>query len=218
MLYFFYGSDADKARERASALAESLRKRKPQAEVFCVEAENWNPLQFDELIEGQGLFNKTYIVHIVSLFENKEAKEIFLQRISDVAVSPNIFVAVESEIDKETLHTITKHSEKVQEYKKSKTEKAKFQVFSLADALGARDKKALWVGYQKAMLEGIAPENINGILSWKARSMLSARYPNRYWSTDELKNLSAQFVALYHDSHRGRHEFPIALERLILRI
>ena len=218
MLYFFYGSDVDKARERASALVESLRKRKPQAEVFRIEAENWNPLQFDELIGGQGLFNKIYIVHTVSLFENEEAKEIFLQRISDVAASPNIFVAVESEIDKETLYTITKHSEKVQEYKKSKTEKAKFQVFSLADALAERDKKSLWVGYQKAVIEGIAPENINGILSWKARNMLSARYPNSYWSTDELKNLSAQFVALYHDSHRGRHEFPIALERLILRI
>ncbi|OHA18993.1 MAG: hypothetical protein A3C08_00625 [Candidatus Taylorbacteria bacterium RIFCSPHIGHO2_02_FULL_47_18] len=218
MFYFFYGTDGVKARERASALVESLRKRKPQAEVFRIEAENWNPLQFDELIVGQGLFNKTYIVHIVSLFENEEAKEIFLQRISDVAASPNIFVAVEGEINKEELRAIAKHAEKVQEYKKDKSGKKKFEVFSLADALGARDKKSLWVGYQKAVIEGIAPENINGILSWKARSMLSARYPNRYWSTDELKNLSAQFVALYHDSHRGRHEFSIALERLILRI
>src|SRR3989344_7931590 len=113
MFYFFYGTDGVKARERASALVESLRKRKPQAEVFRIEAENWNPLQFDELIGGQGLFNKTYIVHIVSLFDDEEIQEIFLQKVFDVANSPNIFVAVEGEIDKETLRTITKHSEKV---------------------------------------------------------------------------------------------------------
>lgn len=218
MLYFFYGSDKDKAREKANALIESLCKKKPDAEVFLLDSEHWSERELDELIGGQGLFNKTYIVQLVSLFENVEAKEAFLKKLKDVADSPNIFVMLEGVLDKETLLDITEHAEKVQVFEKNKTEKKKFEIFSLADALGKRDKKDLWVLYQHALLEGIAPENINGVLFWKVKSMLTARYPNRYWNTDELKKLSSRFVALYHDSHRGVHEFPLALERLILTI
>lgn len=246
MLYFFYGSDKDTAREKVNALVEGLRKKKPEAEVFRLSAEDWSdPLdhrhgetRLEELIGGQGLFNKTYIVEIVSLFENGEAKEGFLKKLSDIAASPNVFVSREWAVDKETLLLVGEHAEKVQVCaQKEGKKKPDFNVFSLTDAFGRRDKKQLWVLLQKAVASGAAPEEIHGILFWQLKSIVlalrcktaeeagvkpfvwsKAKSFAKNWSEGELKSLSSKMVSLYHDSHRGVHDFSVALERFVLTI
>lgn len=218
MLYFFYGTDSAKARAKASILVASLREKRPEASVFKMGADDWNAEQFGNLIGGQGLFHPISLVQLSDAFENEEAKEYVSAHLSELAESPNVFVLVEGTVDAETVRNVKKCADKTLEFKTVKNEKEKFQVFSLADALGERDKRGLWVLYQRALLEGLAPENINGVLFWKVKDMLTARYPSRYWKTEELKNLSARFVALYHDSHRGIHDFSIGLERLVLTI
>ncbi len=218
MLHFFYGTDGAKAREKGSILLASLWKERPQASVFKMGADDWNAIAFGDLIGEQGLFHPISLVHLSDVFENKEVKEYILAHLSEIADSPNIFVLVEGVVDIATVRIVKNAGAEVQEFKKAPGEKQKLNVFSLGDALKLRQKKELWILYQKALLEGVAPENINGVLFWKVKDMLTAGYPSRSWSADELKNLSARFVALYHDSHRGKHEFPIALERLILRM
>jgi hypothetical protein len=141
-------------------------------------------------------------------------------------------------VDTETLRAITDAAEKVQSFTlKEKKGKPDFNIFSLTDAFGRRDKKNLWVLFQKAVESGAVPEEIHGILFWQLKSMLlahacksaaeagvkpfvwsKARTFAKNWSEEELKNLSAKMVSLYHDAHRGIYEFPIALERLILTI
>jgi hypothetical protein len=108
-------------------------------------------------------------------------------------------------------------------------------MFAMADALGARDKKTLWILYRQAVEEGKASEEIHGILFWQAKSMVlaartkfageaglnpyvytkSKRYAENF-SEPELTALLDRLVSVYHDSHRGMHEFETALERLIL--
>jgi hypothetical protein len=246
MLYFFYGSDKDAAREKARALIDELRKGEPDAEVFRLTAEGWgdplNPLRgtarLEELIGGQGLFNNCYIVEIVQLFESPEAKEGFLKKLPDIAASPNIFVSREGAADKETLLLVNKHAEKVQICnQKEGKKKPEFNIFSLTDAFGRRDKKQLWVLLQKAVASGAVPEEIHGILFWQLKSIVlalqcktaeeagvepfvwsKARTFAKNWSEDELKSLSSKMVSLYHDAHRGIHEFEIALERFVLTL
>ncbi len=218
MLYFFYGSDTDTAREKALALVASLQKKKPEAELFRLDAEHWSESQLDELTGGIGLFSKTYLVFLSYLFENEEAKEVVLKKLSEIAESPNIFVMLEGKCDKETLLAITEAAEKTNAFEKKGGKKETFKIFSLADALGSRDRKNLWVLYYQALREDFAPENINGVLFWKVKSLLSAPYPNRQWKREELKDLSRRLVSLYHDSHRGIHDFAIGLERFVLQI
>lgn len=238
MLYFFYGSDKDTAREKATALIASLCKKKPDAEVFQLDSEHWSERELDELIGGQGLFNKTYLVQIVSLFENAEAKEAFLKKLRDIAGSPNVFVMREGAVDKETLLAITDTAEKVQSFARAQGKaKSEFNIFSLTDAFGRRDKKNLWVLFQKAVTSGAVPEEIHGILFWQLKNLLLALQCNtaeeagvkpfvwskaksfaKNWSEPELKNLSRKLVSLYHDSHRGMHDFEFALEQFILTI
>ncbi|HBV01372.1 MAG TPA: hypothetical protein DEF00_03195 [Candidatus Taylorbacteria bacterium] len=238
MLYFFHGSDKDTAREKAGKLIESLRKKKPDAELFRIDAENWSEAKLQELTAGQGLFNNSFIVQIVQLLESPEAKEIFIDRLEEIAQSPNVFISLEGEVDKKTLLAIAEVAEKAQLFE-SKKEKQKpdFNIFSLTDAFGKRDKKNLWVLFQKAVASGAVPEEIHGILFWQLKSMLLAFGSKsaseagiapfvftkskgflKNYSEEELKRLSSRFVSLYHDSHRGIHDFEVALERFILTL
>lgn len=218
MLYVFYGPDREGARAKASALLESLQKKKPEAELFRLNAENWSAATLDELIGGQGLFSKTYLVFLSYLFENEEAKEGLLKKLSEINDSPNIFVMLEAALDKTILLAIAEAAEKTLAFEAKGREKEIFNIFSLTDALGRRDKKDMWVLYQQALREGFVPGNINGVLFWKVKSLLTAPYPNRSWRRDELKDLSRHLVSLYHDSHRGIHDFAIGLERLVLTL
>ncbi len=238
MLYLFYGSEKDSAREKASALVHSLQNKKPDAELFRIDAENWSEAKLQELSAGQGLFNNSYIVEIVSLFENKEAKEIFVDRLEEIGESPNVFIMLEGEVDKKTLLAITDVAEKVQLFEsKEGKKKPDFNIFSLTDAFGKRDKRNLWVLFQKAVASGAVPEEIHGILFWQLKSMLVASTGKtageagvapytfstsksflKNYTVDELKTLSGTFVRMYHDAHRGIHNFDIALERLILKL
>ena len=238
MLYFFYGSDTDTARAKARALADALRKKKPDAELFRTDAENWSEARLQELIAGQGLFNNSYIVEVVQLFENKEAKEVFIDRLEEIAASPNVFIVLEGGVDRKTLLELTEVAEKIQLFDKLKAKEPEgFNIFSLSDAFGRRDKKKLWVLYQKAVASGAVPEEIHGILFWQLKSMLvaasgadaketglapfvftKAKSFLKNYSAPELHALSSKLVRLYHDAHRGIHDFEFALERFVLTL
>lgn len=110
-----------------------------------------------------------------------------------------------------------------------------FKIFDLADALGARNKRSLWALYRQAIDAGKVPEEIHGILFWQAKSMvLAARtrtaseaglnpfvfgkaqsYAQNF-SPAELDAVLEQLVTIYHDAHRGIHDFETALEVFIL--
>ena len=238
MLYFFHGSDKDSARAKARGLIDALRKKKPDAELFRIDAESWSETKLQELTAGQGLFNNSYIIHITSLFENKEAKGGFVDHLEDIAKSPNVFISIEGDVDKKTLLTVASSAEKVQSFDKFKTgKKPEFNIFSLTDAFGRRDRKKLWVLFRKAVSGGAVPEEIHGILFWQLKSMILASSAKtageagvapfvftkaksflKNYEERELKNLSSKLVKMYHDAHRGVHDFEVALERLILSI
>ena len=256
MLYFLHGTDTDAVKKKAQSLVADLLKKKPDASVFTLTDENWNDDAIDEYVGGQGLFANKYIVVIKNILtgsgiskektaERKEFKERFLEKLEIFAESPNIFIMSEGFIDKVSLKKIEKHAEKVQEFllaEKSEvggkirmTGKSDFNIFSLTDAFGSRDKKTLWVLYRQAVAAGKVPEEIHGILFWQLKSMvLAARTksaedaglaPFVYskskraasnFSSEELALMLGKMVGLYHDSHRGIHDFETALERFIL--
>ncbi len=236
MLYFFYGSDTDTTRAKANALVASLQKKKPDAELFRLDADSATPSRLDELIAGQGLFQKVYLVYTTDLFESEERKAEFLSRLPRIAESPNIFVAREGKLDKETALKISEKAEKVQLFdKKGGKKRPEFDIFSLTDAFGRRNRKKLWVLFQQAVASGAVPEEIHGILFWQVKSILLAHACKtaeeaevkpytwskaqsfaKNWSEAELKTLSSKLITMYHDSHRGIHDFEIALEKMVM--
>ncbi|MEK7574833.1 MAG: hypothetical protein AAB511_01220 [Patescibacteria group bacterium] len=216
MLYFLYGTDTDKARAKARDIISSAQKKKPGAELFTLDSDNWSATKFDELISSQGLFERKYIVFVNRLLENKEAKEIILEKLPAIAISENFFIFCEHGADKATLTALKKASGTIQAFEKKTVSKESFNVFSLSDALKARDRKKLWVLYQKALRNNATPESLSGILFWQVKTLLTGRASN--FSKTELETLARRLISLYHDSHRGLVDFEVGLERFVLSV
>lgn len=238
MLYFFYGSDIDTARAKAFGLVAVLQEKRPEAEFFRLDIDNWKEEDFLSLLESQGLFERKCIVLVSRVFENKDAKELILSKISEIKKSDNVFVFLEGVLDNQTLKDLTPFAEKIQVFNKNDVDKdQKFNVFTLADAFGVRDRKGLWVLYQKSYKGGISPEEISGVLFWEVKSLILAqgsasaqeaglspfvfrksKIYSKNFSKDELFNFAKLLLVVYHDSHRGQSDFKVALERFVLSV
>jgi len=238
MIYLLYGEDKVKARGKMHALVDSLCAKKPDASLFKMDREHFSGAQLEEFILGAGLFEQKYVVVLDNVFEDKEAKELVIKKMKDIGASENIFIILESKLDKKTVTRIEKYSEKAQEFvEKKSVKKEEFNVFALSDAIGRRDRKKAWVLFQQAVAHGLAVENIHGTIFWGVKSMLLASDAKtakeaglnpyvfsksmsfaRNFENDELKNISSRLVSIYHNAHRGGMELGVALELFILSV
>jgi DNA polymerase III delta subunit len=216
MIYFFHGTDIDKARSKAHDLANSLRKKKPEASYFVLDVDNFDVNTVEEYVGGQGLFSAKYIVFVDRLSEDKEIKEQFLDLIKNIAESENIFIILEGKLDKASSTKIEKKSEKF--FKTDlleKVAKQEYNAFALADAFGKRNKKETWVLYRTAIDNGEAPEALHGMLFWKIKSIFLAG-GDYNWKKEELLKIMDELITIYHEVRRGKFELETGLEAFIL--
>lgn len=237
MIYLFYGTDTEKAREKAHALMDALVAKKPDALVFKLDAETWSRSEMEGLLGSEGLFQKSNIVFLNRVLENEEAEEYVLGALAELEASPNMFIVLEGGLTKAVIGKFEKKASKVQEFATAAKAKKEFNAFAMADALGNRDKKNLWSLYEEALFEGKPVEEIHGLLFWQLKSMLQAKNSGsaedaglkpfvyskslrfaRNFKEGELERLSSDFVRAYHDSRRGLVDFETELERVILTV
>jgi DNA polymerase III delta subunit len=238
MLYVLHGSDFVKRGKKLDEMVQFFLTKKPNTSFAKVNAGDFSNYSLDELAGGQGLFENKCVVVLDGIFENKETKEIILKKLDSLGKSNNVFVINERALLKGDLAALLKHSEKIQEFLlKEKMARPEFNIFSLSDAIGARDKKRAWTLYLRALENGSEPEEIHGTIFWAVKNMAlvkDAKQPtaestglkpfvlgkakssaNNY-SKKELNDFSSRLVSLYHDSHRGIGDFSAGLEKLIL--
>jgi hypothetical protein len=170
--------------------------------------------------------------------ENKDVREVMLEKIDAIKESPNIFIFFEGKLTKEITKKLEKRAEKITEYEATEEKKKESgSFFHLADALGARDKKGLWVGLREALDNDAAAEEIHGILFWQAKSLALAskassateaglnpyvfgkakRYAGNF-KEGEIDIMLSGLVSMYHKAHRGEIDFEIELEKFALDI
>lgn len=237
MLYFIHGTDYIKVLEKSKQMVDAMLSKKPDASLFKLNTENWSDTQLQEFVGGQGLFENKYIVSISKILEEKDKAETTLAILSQIADSDNIFIWTEEKVDKKTLGKIEKLATKTQVFeKKTEAKKYDFNIFSLGDALIARDKKRLWILYQEA-LRFHAPEEIHGTIFWQVKNILlsfktssateaglkpfvysKAKQATEKYSKEEADAMSSGLIDLYHRARRGGTELDIALEKFILSI
>ncbi|MEN9912683.1 MAG: hypothetical protein RLY66_91 [Candidatus Parcubacteria bacterium] len=241
MLYVFHGTDIASAVTKATSLVDSLRTKRPDASYVRVEASQWSPSIIEEHIGGQGLFSNKYIIYLDRVTENAEAKESFAEFVSVMAESTNIFIVLEGKLNAELKKAFEKHAEKMVECEKKEAVKSfgaasgEFNIFALADAVGARDPFKAWSVYRQAVDEGNEPESIIGTLFWQVKSMklaadaksagesglspfvfTKAKKAAGNYSGDELGRLTDKLISIYHDAHRGMCDAELAVERVML--
>jgi DNA polymerase III delta subunit len=237
MLFVFHGTNIHKVADKTNKLISDLLIKRPLAQVFSFEGGFLSESDIDALIEAQGLFVEKHIVVLRQTFQVPESRDIVLARLKRFAETQNIVVISENKLLAEYKKALTKHAVKIEEHTEVKAEKEKFNVFALGDALGARNRQVLWVGYMNALRAGLEPESIHGTLHWAVRTMLSTvhtstaeeagqkpysynkfkRYATNF-KEGELVKLSRTLIVLSHDARRGKHELKTALEKWILEM
>ena len=175
MLYFFYGDDSDKQKEKIRKLIES-KKTTPRE----LKTEELSADFLEEISSSQGLFNGNQIFLLRDLFESKELKEMLKKWASLMAESPNAFIVSEVSATKDILNAIEKKGAELIECNlKEKPAKKDGGNFALGDAIGRRDRKASWVLYQDAISKGAVPEELHGIIFWQIKNTF---FGERRWS------------------------------------
>jgi DNA polymerase III delta subunit len=234
MLYFLYGNDTAKSRKKLHELLDSAQKKRPDAEIFKVTSENWSEGQFDELLVSRGLFEAKYTVVLDNLFEKKDVKQYFLDKLDEVGASEQIFLVLEGGVLAGDLKKIEKAAKQVQEFKKAEA-KERTNIFAVANGLVEKDKKKLWISLVDFLRKGIAAEEIHGILFWQVKNMLLAgkakdmkeaglspfAYKNaltgsRQYRAGELEKLSGELVDMTHRVRQGEGELSVMLEKWVL--
>lgn len=238
MLYILHGDDFIKRTKKLEDLVGFFMTKKPGTPLLKINAENFSQYNLEEIAVGRGLFEQKCVVVLDGLLEVKEIKELFLDQLKTLAESENFFVVNERTPGKVDLSVLIKKAEKVQGFSlKGNTTRPSFNIFSLSDAIGGREKKRAWALFLRAVESGSEPEEIHGTIFWQIKSMLlikEARQPTPEstglklfvlskaksfadnYSRGELHKISSRLVALYHDSHRGIGDLSVGLEKLIL--
>lgn len=237
MYYFLHGKNTKESRKKLKLLVETLHTKRKNAEIFRINDENWTEGQFDELLVAQGLFDQKYIIILDSLFENKEAKERILDRAKEMKKSENVFLIIESDVDKKAIDKISKYAEKVQKFSGGEVKEERFNTFGLADAFGKRDKKNLWIKYLQAIDLGISPEEISGVLFWQMKNIIIAKktkevkesklspfvdsrarnFANNF-TLEEIGGYARAIVEATQTVRLGEGEMEVLLEKIVLAV
>lgn len=185
---------------------------------------------------ARDLFDREYVVYLDRTFASPVARDFFWKELKGFVETPNEFVLFEEKLSSDDIKSIEKAGGKLVASKKSASLKPKedFNIFSLADALGNRDKKNLWVLYEKALRFGKMPEEVAGTLFWQLKVMLlilkgggmslhpyvkekASRFVKKH-SVAELEKMSLTLIEEYHKSRLGGLSLSERLERFVLSI
>jgi hypothetical protein len=206
MLYFYTGTDIDTARAAARAAAGETAMR-------ITDAHSIDDARTALL--GGGMFMGPQTIIFDRVFGHDEMKELLFTSLSYMKIAPDFFYIVSEKLDAATQKILEKNADETKKFDLARSAKASSDIFAIANALKKGDKKSLWVGLQRELMNGAAPEAIHGILFWAAKDMF---LKSREGSGEHAraKKLVASLAELPHTSRRRGEELSYSLERFLL--
>ncbi len=238
MLYVYFGSDIQKSQLAWRKFAEAVKAKRPDAEVFELDDENFTDQVADELLHGQGLFVTKHIILGKRLWQNKDAERWLADHGEEIKKADHMFLLWEEKLLAPAKKVLTKVEAELKEFEKKAVAEVKDNfIFSLGDALGMRDRLKLWKTIAAASVKGYEPEEVFWQLFGMAKNMAlvareesdqnlplhpfvakKARGYLRQWGDEGAVKLTGDLMALYHDVRRESRELDVALERFALEI
>ncbi len=239
MIYAFIGKDRQQVFAKAEALVEKLHQKKPDAEIFNIEAEEWGSDTALKFSASQGLFEKKFIVVIKDVFAQTETLETFFDHAPALKESESIFIVVDGELSAAHMKKLEKVAEKVQTIedaaKSPQNPAQEVNVFGITDALGSGNTLRAWNLYNEARVQGSEPEQIHGILWWYVKNLLLAAQSksaveakvNPYvfskaqaalkkLGTPTVRAYADSLVSMYHNSRKGETDLGLEIEKFIV--
>lgn len=215
MLYLFHGSDTNKVRTKALAWVAASRAKAPDAYYLRLEPAAVTEESLRDALSTQGLFFSKTLVLLDDPFDQKNAAEAVLALLPELAASPNAVAILAPKLLAARAKKIEAVAERTFKIDAVSKPRRGFNN-ALADALGARDGKALWKEIVKAYRQGDAPEMVHGLLHWKARDLMQDA--RGAWTHEEARRLSYDLITLLADSRGKDLELRFALERFALSL
>lgn len=215
MLYLFHGSDTNKVRAKAFQWVAAARDKAPDAYYVRLESGAVTKESLHEALAMQGLFFSKTLVVLDDPFDNKEGAEAVLNLLSELKESPNVIAVVAPKLIPARAKKIEACAEKAIKIDVAVKAQREFNA-ALVNALATKNGEVLWRELVKAYREGDAPEQLHGLLHWKARDLM--KRGGGAWGEEGARKLSRDLIELLADS-RGRDlELPLALERFALSL
>jgi hypothetical protein len=167
----------------------------------------WEKLEREELVaiaSTADMFGNVRVFVLQNALYGERGEEI-LGLAEVFAESPHTFYLEEEKLLKAETTDLEKAGAKIEKQEKVEKTARGFDPYGVTTALGAKDKKKLWLALMQSWRAGEKAEAVAGLMAWKARAMGDAK-------------LSRTLVELYHDSHRGVGDLELLLERFALTL
>lgn len=232
MLMVFYGNDFSVLRLKGKQ--SILDQVDIATETIILDDDNYQPGLILGLSETASLFSPKSVYLIDFPAKTKPLFSEVLENGAALAESKNIFVFLVEGLLADEKRKL-KMSATLEEIKK--TESAKFNPFTLAEALSLKDNRSLWFLLQEAKRNKLSGEEIIGILWWQLKALRLASLTStaaeakmkdysyskakkalRNFKDGELDIISKKLLDIYHQGHRGEIDLDLSLEEWVLKL
>lgn len=226
MLYFILGQDGSKHIEN---IITDFKSKNTSGMIFTFDEDNFNDDSLKELIDSQNIFNDHSLVILRGLTDR------LVDNFNEMKKNDNLFVVWELEY--KDIDKISDQFDKVIISNPSKKTKDSFNIFSLQDAVGERDRKKLWLLYHQALDSGLEAEEIFWHINKPIRNILLLSLIDKKEKTDlhpfvikktnefkknfsieDLKELLFNMTKIHIESRLGKIQLETSLEKFILTI
>lgn len=237
MIYLITGNDFKKASAAFNRYESIVRTKQPEASVFVFNPEEFDAGAFKEVVAGETLFLNKHIVLARRLSESEMATAVVKDLAKEMAKSESIFIFLEPDSGSEVVKKLTPLAKEVKSFDLKTEVKPEFNIFSITDALGMRDRQALWVKYQEAKRAGVPAIEVFWKLLWQVKTMIivsttkdaqttglkpfvvgKALKASRNFKLNEMTALLRQLTQLFAKNYPESEEFAFGLEKIILNV
>lgn len=212
MIYLFSGDDSKNKYKAYEKFSESLPKN---TETFFISKNDFDKVQIESFYSGAGLFFNKCAVIFSNIFEREEIRDFVLEKLELMSKSQNDFIFLEGKLNKPILDAFRKARAELNIFELPKEKKEKYDNFQLAWAFADRDRLGLWIHFRRAMDLGVTPDELIGVLFWKAKDMLLKRNFSKFSET-ELKNFSGKLSYLLPEARKEGRDDELAFEQFLL--
>ena len=83
MIYLFFGNDSFRITQKLNELLDFFKSKSGEIKVYRIEKENFNKIEFEELMKSKTLFENKIIVVCGGLLEEKNLSEFIMENFVD---------------------------------------------------------------------------------------------------------------------------------------
>lgn len=231
MYFLYYGNDTTAVRTAAQQKVEAAQKEGKT--INRIDADAYQPGVIADALGAVSLFGESelYLFDVPS--SDKAFEDDVFEHLAALGDSDNQFLIIEEGLLSAPKKKYEKHAASSEEFKAAKAER--FNTFAMADALAGKDKRRLWLLLQEAKQNGLAAEEVIGVLWWQLKSLRlaantksaaeagmkdfpynKAKRALTKFSSKDLNNYSSSLLTLYHQGHSGKSDINDALEHWVL--